>query len=111
MGMRILETKKEAVTDDHRTPWLKQWTMHTVEIPEEEAEFYAERLSETLEREHPWYADFKNEKTHYIVYRSKVFKVDRRSEKQYREAKDYGVSLGIAPHQVDFAPDDNTWKH
>ena len=32
--IKILSTKVEQVVDKHKTPWLKQWTMHTVEIAE-----------------------------------------------------------------------------
>ena len=106
----ILETKIEKITEDHKTPWLKQWTLHTVEIPEEAAASVAEKLSKNLEKEHNWYADYKNDKYHYIIYRDKIFKVDLKNPHLYREAKQYGISLGIPEHQVDFAPDDKVWK-
>lgn len=28
----IVSTKVEPVTTGHQTPWVKQWTLHTVEI-------------------------------------------------------------------------------
>ncbi|MFA6446381.1 MAG: hypothetical protein WCW14_04010, partial [Candidatus Paceibacterota bacterium] len=62
------------------------------------------------ESEHPWYADFKNKKTHYIIFRDKVFKIDRTSKEQYDEVKRYGISLGIPPYQVDFHPEIKEWK-
>jgi len=31
----ILSTKVEQVTEKHKTPYLKQWTLYTVELPEE----------------------------------------------------------------------------
>lgn len=34
----ILSTKVERVTPKHKTSWLKQWTLHTVEIGEEMGE-------------------------------------------------------------------------
>ncbi len=106
--LHISDTKIEPVEDGHKTPWLKQWTMHTVIIPEEKADLVAERLSEDLEKEHNWYADFKNEQYHFIVYRGKVFKVDLSNPTLYKEAKQYGMSLGIPEYQIDFAPDDKT---
>ena len=30
--IKILSTKIEQVVDKHKTPWLKQWTLYTVEI-------------------------------------------------------------------------------
>ena len=63
-----------------------------------------------LESEHPWYADFKNEATHFIIFRNKVFKIDRASVEQYNEAKEYGISLGIPAYQVDFHPEVKQWE-
>ncbi len=108
--VRVLETKIERVTENHETSWFKQWTLHTVEIPSEKADETAQRLSADLEGEHSWYADYKNDKCHFIIFRGKIFKVDLQNPVLYKEAKQYGISLGIPEHQVDFAPDDNVWE-
>lgn len=106
----IVDTKVEQVVEKHKTPWLKQWTLHNVEISEEKADEVAKDLSISLELNHPWYADFKNKDYHFIIYRGKVFKVDLKNPVLYKEAVDHGVSMGIPPYQVDFAPEDKTWK-
>lgn len=110
--VKIESTKIEKVTEDHKTPWLKQWTLHTVLIDDGKAEETARGISKSLDYSHgsAWYADFKNGKTHYIVFRNKVFKVDRSKKEEYQKATDYGVSLGIPPYQVDFAPNVVEWK-
>ncbi|MDD5068733.1 MAG: hypothetical protein PHN89_04000 [Candidatus Pacebacteria bacterium] len=36
--IKILSTKVEDVVEKHQTPWLKQWTLHKVEISEDKAE-------------------------------------------------------------------------
>lgn len=105
----VVDTKVEPVTEEHKTPWIKQWTLHTVEILEEKADQVAEQLSADLEKEHNWYADYKNDQYHYIVYRNKVFKVDLKNPVLYKEAKAHGISLGIPEYQVDFAPEDKQW--
>lgn len=107
--LKILSTKVEPITDRHKTPWLKQWTLHKVEIAEDKAQEVAEKLSRDLERNY-WYADYKNDKYHYIIYQGKIFKVDRANAVLYKDAKQYGLDLGIPPYQVDFAPDDPIWK-
>lgn len=102
---RIIKTEIEPVTEEHETPHLKQWTIHFVEIEEEKAGRIAEELSEVLEgnkEQGYWYADFKNDAWHYIIYPQKVFKVDRRSREQYEMAMRYGLALGIPARQVDF---------
>jgi hypothetical protein len=108
--VKILSTKVEPVTEKHKTPWIKQWTLHTVEVSESEAEVIAERISKALEGEHNWYADFKNDTTHFIIFRGKVFKINRKSKRQYDEAKAYGIALGIPEYQVDFHPEIEEWE-
>jgi hypothetical protein len=82
-----------------------------VKIPEKEAETIAEKLSQSLDRNHNWYADFKTSRDHYIIFRDKVFHViDRLNKTQYEEATKYGISLGIPAYQVDFSPHTAIWK-
>jgi len=100
----ILGTKIEKVTEKHQTPYLKQWTLHRVEIVEKMADKVSEKLSSSLEKEHAdWYADFENDKYHYIIYPNKVFKVDLKNPILYKEAERYGISLGIPEYQVNFS--------
>ena len=105
--MNIIKTKVDIVTEKHQTPYLEQWTMHTVYIPEEQAKDIAEKISKSLSSDHSddWYADFKNDKTHFIIFKNKVFCIDRTSKQQYEEARKYGISIGIPEYQVDFSKD------
>lgn len=109
--LKIISTKLEQVTERHKTPWIKQWTLHTVEIPKEQASKIAPKLSKALDSEHAWYADYKTEKDHYIIFRDKVFHItDRTNKAQYDKAKRYGIRLGIPSYQVDFPPYVRKWK-
>ncbi len=108
--VKIISTKVEKVTKEHKTPWIKKWTLHTIEIQESKADTVAEELSKSLDSTHNWYADFKNDKTHFIIFRNKVFKIDRRKRKQYEKATQFGLKLGIPAYQLDFAPDAIEWK-
>lgn len=105
--VKIIKTRIEKVIKKHKTPWIKQWTLYTVEVSENQADTVAKDLSKSLDSKHDWYADFKNNSHHYIVFRNKIFFIDRRSKEQYDEAKKYGISLGIPEYQVDFHPDIN----
>ena len=51
--VNIIATRIEAVTRDHKTPWLKQWTLYTIEVPEGEAAAIAEKLSHAILRTTP----------------------------------------------------------
>jgi len=102
-NVKILSTKVEEVTKKHATPHLKQWTLHTVRILESKIEVVAKAISQALDSTHnDWYADFKNDTTHFIIFHNQVFKIDRNNQEQYDEAKEYGLSLGIPDYQVDF---------
>ncbi len=108
-SIKIIKTEVEKVAAEHQTPWIKQWTMHTVEVPAEKAASIAQAVSRSLDSRHNWYADFKNDQWHYIVFRGRVFKIDRTSSEQYDQAKKYGISLGIPAYQVDFQPEAKPW--
>lgn len=109
--VKIVATEIEPVIEKHKTPWIGQWTMHTVEITPEKAAEVAEKISEALDREHNWYADFKTDTEHFVVYQNKVFHITDRSNKaQYDEATTYGISIGIPDYQVDFSPDITQWE-
>lgn len=110
--VRILETKVEPVTADHKTPWLEQWTLHTVEIPEDRADEVAEKISKVLDTQHQssWYADFKNDALYYIIFQNRVFRVDRSKKEKYTEIVRYGTSLGIPEYQLDFSSDIKEWE-
>ena len=103
-NVKILSTRISQVIDKHKTPWIKQWTLHKVEIDNDKAEGIARQISKSLDRDHThsWYVDFKNENIHYVVYRDKVFKIDRTKKEEYKEAKGYGLTLGIPDYQIDF---------
>lgn len=110
--VKILETKVEQVVEEHKTPWLKQWTLHTVEIPEEKADEISQKLSKSLDYSHnsSWYADFKNDEYHFIIFKDRIFKIKHDDAEGFKEAKQYGISLGIPDYQVDFAPNDKVWE-
>ena len=38
--VNIISTRVEKVTDEHKTPWLSQWTLDTIEVAENEAESF-----------------------------------------------------------------------
>ena len=108
-NLNIVSTRVEKVTEKHKTPWLKQWTLHTIEVPDAEGEKLAEKLSRTLEPNY-WYIDYKNSDTHYIIFPKKVFRVNCKSPEEYKPVVSYGVSLNIPRYQLDFSPEIKSWE-
>lgn len=106
--VRIISTKVEPVTERHNTPHLKQWTLHTVEIESANADLIAEKLSKALAgkgNSSYWYADYKNDELVYIIFLNKIFKIERDNPAGFKEARKYGISLGIPEYQVSFSPE------
>ena len=107
--LHIVSTQVEQVTPEHKTPWLKQWTIHTIDVPQDEAAAVAEKLSRSLDGNY-WYADFMDDKTHYVIFPNKVFKVDRSQPDQYEAVVAHGLSLNIPDYQLDFSPAIEQWE-
>ncbi len=109
--VKILKTQVEEVTSKHKTPWLKQWTLHTVEIDRDKVAEIASKISKSIDTEHGnWYADFGDNNFHYIIFPNKVFKINRDNPEEYKAATAYGISLGIPEYQIDFSPDIKEWE-
>ncbi|MDO8269130.1 MAG: hypothetical protein Q7T54_00475 [Candidatus Levybacteria bacterium] len=102
--VHVIRTVVEEVTLRHNTPWVKSWILHTIEIEEDEIDKWAEWLSHNIDdsHDHPWYADFRNDKYHYVIFPDKIFKIDRSNSEQNKEAQEYGKSVGIPDHQLDW---------
>ena len=47
--VKIIKTKIEKVREEHKTPWLKKWTLHTIEIPKNKTREIAEEISKSLD--------------------------------------------------------------
>lgn len=108
--VKIIETNVVPVNKDHKTPWLKKWTLHTVEIEANKAEEVSKLISDSLDSEHEWYADYRNNNYHYVIFRNNIFKVNRSENSQYDAVMDYGIAKGIPRHQLDFSYHISEWE-
>lgn len=98
--VNIISTRIEKVTDEYQTPWLSQWTLDTIEVEDVNADSLAEKLSKALDSEHGWYIDYRNDKYHYVIFKNKVFKIDRSKKSDYDEMIKYGLSIGTPDYQL-----------
>lgn len=100
--LQIVDTYIGKTTARESTPWLNQWTLHTVIIPETKIDEYAIRLSGLIDKKHinSWYCDFRNKAYHYVIFSSKVFKLDRTKRQDYLEMRKYGIELGTPENQL-----------
>jgi hypothetical protein len=104
--IKITKTEIIPVTEKMKTPWVKQWTFHYINILENNADNIAKDISKSLDSKHThaWYVDFKNSKTHFVIFKDKVFKIDRKNKEKYNKAVKYGLKIGIPNQQLDFSP-------
>ncbi len=100
--VKVVKTRIEKITLKHKTPWLSKWTLHAIEVEEADADTVASLLSKAIDTIHKssWYADFKNDEFHYIIFYGKVFKVGKGDS--YEDARSFGLSLGIPRYQISF---------
>jgi len=109
--LKIIKTDIEPATFEHQASNIKKWTLHRVEIPLEIVDRVAKKISDSISTENgPWYADFKTGARHYIIFSGRIFIIDRSDRKQYENARQYGVKLGIPEHQLDFSQDIKEWQ-
>jgi hypothetical protein len=101
--IKIIDSKIEPTTLDHKTPWIKQWTLDKVEIPDDQVDRVAQTCSKSIDPEHKacWYIDFRNETVHYVIFFNKVFRLDRKDPDAYEECMDFGKRLGIPAEQME----------
>ncbi len=73
--VKIISTKVEEVTDRYQTLWVKIWTLHKVEVEPSLSSEVTEQISKSQNGNHlhGWYADYKNEQIHFVIYRDKIF--------------------------------------
>jgi hypothetical protein len=100
--LNIVQTEVAKITEREGTPWLNNWTLQTVSIPEERIDEYTEKLSMLIETNHTsdWYCDFRNNNFHYVVFSNKVFKLDRTKKQDYVDMSKYAISIGLPEHQL-----------
>jgi len=98
--VKIIETNIYPVEERHETPWLEKWTLHIVEVPPSKADYIAEKISNSIDVRHigNWYADFKNEQCHYVIFHQKVFKL--KTETDWAAMRSHARSIGVPEHQI-----------
>ena len=102
--LKINKTEVEKVTKEFKTPWLKHWTLRYVTIPEKDANSIAEEIGRSISKVHSssWFADIWNDAVLYVIFRGKVFRLDRTRKEQFEDAAKYALSVGIPRHQLGF---------
>lgn len=100
--LKVLQKNVEKITEKENTPWLDKWTMYTVVIDKDKIDYYTKQLSKLIDNKHcdDWYCDFRNNEFHYVVFKGKVFKLNRKRKQDYLDMQNYAVKRGLPKHQL-----------
>jgi hypothetical protein len=80
----------------------KGWILYKIEINPEEIEKVIKELQQNMEPE-PFYCHFYRDNELIVVFKEKVFRI-MPDKSTWKEAIEYGKSLGIPEKQLDFSP-------
>ncbi len=77
------------------------WTALSFEVEDHQAELIAEKLSQALKPQ--WYINASTVAHVYVIFPNKVFKYRKGNSIQRADVKQYGRSIGIPEHQLDWS--------
>lgn len=97
---RLVTFDKSDAAPDQPT----RWTMIFFTVDDADAERLAAWCADSLLSEPGvWYADFRNEAEHFVVYPSKIFRYPIGDRDGRQQAVDHGRRLGVPESQLDWS--------
>jgi hypothetical protein len=78
------------------------WTVVEFEFPDEEAGRVADALAGVLDEHGGWYSNFSVNDETFVIYADRVFRYVSGDTAARAEAQDYGRSVGVPEHQLDW---------
>jgi hypothetical protein len=99
---RIIITKEEIWKVGRRAvDWQpKVWTAIYVEGAAKDIEDIAFIVSNSILDK--WYANLSDSTTEYVIFHKKIFSYTKGNDDTKQEAKNYGKSIGVPGHQLDW---------
>jgi hypothetical protein len=99
--IRLVRCGRHEVSDPAETQ-PAVWTYVDVEIPDNRADELADSLSRALLAEGGWYADFRSESEHIVIFSDRVFRYPHGDPAGRAAAVEYGLSVGVPARQLDW---------
>jgi len=104
----ILTDKRITITKEEKwnvgrsvVDWQpKVWTAIYVECADEDIEDIAIIVSASILDK--WYANLSDSKTEHVIFRKKIFSYAKGDSDKKQKAKNYGKSIGVPEHQLDW---------
>jgi hypothetical protein len=101
-GLRLAGVSRRDVSASVSAAQPPIWTFLEFEADDAIAGPLAESLARSLLAEGGWYADFRTGDDHVVVFAGKVFRYQRGDRDGRAEAMDYGRTMGVPEHQLDW---------
>lgn len=74
-----------------------EWTLRTVNITKEEIEYLSDKI-----KSDSYYMHFWNNRDIIVVFKNKTFEINYDNKETWKDAIEYGISIGIPKEQLDF---------
>jgi hypothetical protein len=81
----------------------REWTLLWFEAVDNDGDRLAEALSESLEADCGWYADFHSDSEVTVVFAGREFRYRRGDAMERAKVAEYARSVGVPEHQLDWA--------
>ena len=101
-GLRLTLVSRRDVSASVSAVQPPVWTFLEFEADDAVAGPLAESLAQSLLAEGGWYADFRADDDHVVVFAGKVFCYQRGDQDGRAGAIDYGRAMGVPEHQLDW---------
>jgi hypothetical protein len=101
-GLRVARVSRRDVSASASVAQPAVWTFLDFEADEDVADSLARSLAQALLAEGGWYADFVVGSDHVVVFADKIFRHRRGDQAGQAEAVEYGKTMGVPEHQLDW---------
>ena len=101
-GVTISKVTRADVSAGATAAQPKLWTVIDFTSEHTDPDALAQALAASLLAEGGWYADFRTDDEHVVVYADRIFRYDRTDAAGRAEAVEYGRSVGVPDHQLDW---------
>jgi hypothetical protein len=101
-ALRVVRVGRHDVSGSTTNAQPGVWTFLDFEAPEEVADELADALAGALTRDPGWYADFEVGNDHVVVFAGRVFRYAKGDRAGRAAAADYGRTVGVPDHQLDW---------
>ncbi|MEU4424868.1 hypothetical protein AB0F81_29970 [Actinoplanes sp. NPDC024001] len=101
-GLTLTRVSRQDVSGSVAAGQPPVWTLIDVAAPAASAGPLAAALSTALAAEGGWYADFRDGPDHVVVFAGQIFRYAVGDTAGRQEAVDYGRSVGVPDHQLDW---------